>query len=55
MTKAKLAEVTAENEALRDVVGALLDEVTPEQFGRVRRRLDAKDSGKEAGHDEPST
>jgi hypothetical protein len=56
MATAEVARLTAENETLRDVVSALLDEVTPAQFGRARARLDALDEqkGKEAGHDEPS-
>lgn len=56
MAHAEVARLTAENETLRDVVRALLDEVTPVQFGRARAALDARDAekGKEAGHDEPS-
>ena len=56
MAQAEVARLTAENGTLRDIVTALLDEVTTEQFGRVRARLDALDEqkGREAGHDEPS-
>lgn len=58
VAQAEAARVAAENETLRDVVRVLLDEVTPEQFSRVRSRLDALDAERgirrEAGHDEPS-
>jgi hypothetical protein len=57
MAQAEVARLAAENETLRDVVGALLDEVTPAQFSRAREALDARDAekGRQAGHDEPST
>lgn len=45
--QAELAATRAENEALRSITRVLIEEISPEAFGRARERLGKIDAGEE--------